>query len=297
MSKRSTADGLGVFLNSAGKVALLTPAEELHLGQRVQALMALLEANPEGPYSPEERRAIKAGRRAKDRMVTANLRLVVTVARRFSQRGERVGLSIDDLVQEGCIGLGRGVEKFDPTRGYKFSTYAYWWIRQAITRALNTSGAIRLPIHVADTLSRIAGARRAFEAEGIHRPSFEQLQQRTGVAVNLLKAALEHGQSAREVSSLDRAMTPDGGTLADVVAAEGDDPLHRTDLWDAVQGLREWLPDETALLELRAVEGARLADLGDVMGVSRTRAGQALTEARSRLRAVAGEHALELLAC
>jgi len=294
---RSNApDGLSTFLNSSGKVPLLTPAEELHLGARVQRLMALLEEKPDGEYDDEERRAIKAGRRAKDRMVTANLRLVVTVAKRYSNRGAQVGLSLDDLIQEGCIGLNRGVERFDYTRGYKFSTYAYWWIRQSISRALNTTGTIRLPIHVSDALCRIAGARRSLAAENNHNPTLAQLAERTRLAPSLLKAALEHGMPARQTTSLDAQVTEEGSTLCDLMAAPEEDCLARQEMLDIAADLRAWLPDDAALVELRE-EGALVSDLAAVLAVSRSKASTAVQEARERLKAVAGDRAREMLAC
>ncbi|MFM7675023.1 MAG: sigma-70 family RNA polymerase sigma factor, partial [Synechococcus sp.] len=154
------------YLRDIGRVPLLSHEQEITLGRQVQELMALEEMREEltmrsGGHPPSQeqlaaeagltvpllKRRLQAGRRAKERMVAANLRLVVSVAKKYTKRN----MELLDLIQEGTLGLVRGVEKFDPTRGYKFSTYAYWWIRQGITRAIaEKSRTIRLPIHITE---------------------------------------------------------------------------------------------------------------------------------------------------
>merc|ERR1711991_505793 len=158
------------YLRDIGRVPLLTHEQEITLGRQVQELMDLesLESELEskagekpsrdqlakasGLSSMQLKRKLQHGRRAKERMVATNLRLVVSVAKKYTKRN----MELLDLIQEGTIGLVRGVEKFDPARGYKFSTYAYWWIRQGITRAIaEKSRAIRLPIHITEMLNKL----------------------------------------------------------------------------------------------------------------------------------------------
>jgi RNA polymerase primary sigma factor len=294
MQSRSSADGLGVFLNSAGKIPLLTAAEEIHLGQTVRQWQDYPGGPDAAPRSLQRR-----GKRALDRMVTANLRLVTTVARRFSPIGLRRNLSMEDLIQEGSIGLVRGAEKFDPARGFKFSTYAYWWIRQGITRALSAAGTIRIPIHVNDTQNKIRKAVREFAQQGNHNPTLAQLTEATGRSKDQLRLAMEFAAVVSHVASLDAQISDtDSGTLAEVLPApEEADLLVRGEMWELAEDLRAWLPDQCALIELRAVEEARVSDIGELMGVSRTRAGQLVQEARTKLRAVAGDRGRELLAC
>jgi RNA polymerase nonessential primary-like sigma factor len=157
------------YLRDIGRVPLLSHEQEITLGRQVQDLVVLenLETELESDLgekpdinffadkagiSPIQlKKKLKSGRRAKERMVAANLRLVVSVAKKYTKRN----MELLDLIQEGTIGLVRGVEKFDPTRGYKFSTYAYWWIRQGITRAIaEKSRSIRLPIHITEMLNK-----------------------------------------------------------------------------------------------------------------------------------------------
>ena len=164
------------YLRDIGRVPLLTHEQEITLGRQVQELVALevLEqelASREGVEKPSPavlakeagltqvqlKKRLRSGQRAKERMVAANLRLVVSVAKKYTKRN----MELLDLIQEGTIGLVRGVEKFDPTRGYKFSTYAYWWIRQGITRAIaEKSRTIRLPIHITETLNKLKKGQR-----------------------------------------------------------------------------------------------------------------------------------------
>lgn len=146
------------FLTSICREPLLTASEEIELGNQVQKMMKLLDQ--EGvTSSSEETRALKLGKRSKERMMRANLRLVVSVAKKYQGKG----LDLQDLIQEGTLGLERAVEKFDPTRGYKFSTYAFWWIRQSMTRAIATQGrVIRLPVHLSERLAVIKGLHTSF---------------------------------------------------------------------------------------------------------------------------------------
>lgn len=135
-------DSITWFLKSICREPLLTPAEEIELGNHVQRMMKIIQED--GEETEEMRKLLKLGRKSKERMMKGNLRLVVSIAKKYQGKG----LDLQDLIQEGSLGLERAVEKFDPTRGYKFSTYAFWWIRQSMTRAIATQGrAIRLPVN------------------------------------------------------------------------------------------------------------------------------------------------------
>jgi RNA polymerase nonessential primary-like sigma factor len=161
-----TVDMVRTYLHEIGRVPLLTHEQEIVYGKQVQQMMPLLEAKQalterldREPTQAEWEleRVLKLGHRAKQKMVEANLRLVVAIAKKYQKRN----LEFLDLIQEGTLGLERGVEKFDPMRGYKFSTYAYWWIRQAITRAIaQQARTIRLPIHITEKLNKIKKVQR-----------------------------------------------------------------------------------------------------------------------------------------
>ena len=185
-----SSDLVRSYLRDIGRVPLLSHEQEITLGRQVQELMALEELQQQlrdqtgEPPRPEDlaaaaaltvpllKRRLQAGRRAKERMVAANLRLVVSVAKKYTKRN----MELLDLIQEGTIGLVRGVEKFDPTRGYKFSTYAYWWIRQGITRAIaEKSRSIRLPIHITETLNKLKKGQRELSQELGRTPTLSEL--------------------------------------------------------------------------------------------------------------------------
>lgn len=171
----SSTDTVRTYLHEIGRVPLLTREEEIVFGKQVQQMMKLIEAKQalakewQRELTPQEwaaemelteaelSRILQIGRRAKQKMIEANLRLVVAIAKKYQKRN----MEFLDLIQEGTLGLERGVEKFDPMRGYKFSTYAYWWIRQAITRAIaQHARTIRLPIHITEKLNKIKKVQR-----------------------------------------------------------------------------------------------------------------------------------------
>ena len=166
------SSSLSAFLGEIGRHQLLTPEQELMLGRKVQAMVAITEpcliAGGTGPsceYNDNQRFVIRRGERAKNQMITANLRLVVNLAKRYQGKG----LDLLDLIQEGTLGLTRAVEKYDPTRGHRFSTYAYWWIRQGLNRALSTqSRTIRIPVNVNEKLTRLRAAKaRIMQRNGL----------------------------------------------------------------------------------------------------------------------------------
>ena len=250
-------------MNGAGRVPLLTADEELHLG----TLVRTWQDHPDPCPAAVRRR----GLRARERMVTANLRLVVSVARRFNGHRKLGSMEFADLLQEGTIGLSRGVEKFDPTRGYKFSTYAYWWIRQAITRSIHEkSRMIRLPIGISEGKSGnpelLAAAATTTQIASLDCVVADG---ETRLVDLLAQPASDHQlfEDRRELLAL---------ALADCLAAAGIDA------------------DTRAALLLRG-EGCPSSEIGEVWGCSRTAAQARLCEAMKRigntpgLRAVAGE--------
>jgi RNA polymerase primary sigma factor len=209
----SSSAGLGWWLDQIGRIPLLTPSQEIELGTAVQAWVN----HPGFPDScpPGIRRR---GQRAKDRFVAANLRLAVSY---ISKRCNRLAKahSVDDLVQAANIGLIRAVEKFDPTKGYRFSTYAYWWIRQSVNHWVDTqSRIITIPGSHSQHLTKLAGIRRRMSKELNRDPTRLELAEELGVSLRVFDQLLIN---ARSIGSLDATIADDGLTLGELIPAEG----------------------------------------------------------------------------
>jgi len=280
------------YLRDIGRVPLLSHEQEITLGRQVQELMALEELEEElaqrsgepasaellaeaaGLSVPLLKRRQQAGRRAKERMVAANLRLVVSVAKKYTKRN----MELLDLIQEGTIGLVRGVEKFDPTRGYKFSTYAYWWIRQGITRAIaEKSRTIRLPIHITETLNKLKKGQRELSQELGRTPTVTELAQAVELPEEEVKDLLCR---ARQPVSLETKVGDGEDTeLLDLLAGEGAGPeevVAGECLRGDLRALLEQLPElQGRVWRLRyGMEGEEpmsLTGIGRILGISRDR--------------------------
>jgi len=288
-----TGDSLRSYLRDIGRVPLLSHEQEITLGRQVQDLMVIEEMREEltlrsGGESPSEellaaeagltiallRRRIQAGRRAKERMVAANLRLVVSVAKKYTKRN----MELLDLIQEGTIGLVRGVEKFDPTRGYKFSTYAYWWIRQGITRAIaEKSRTIRLPIHITETLNKLKKGQRELSQELGRTPTITELAEAVELPEDEVKDLLCR---ARQPVSLETKVGDGEDTeLLDLLAGDGAGPNEMVDgecLKGDLRSLLDQLPElQGKVLKMRyGMEGEEpmsLTGIGRILGISRDR--------------------------
>jgi RNA polymerase primary sigma factor len=262
----ATTDALQLFLNEAARYPLLTAAEEVELAKRVE-------------------RGEKA---AKDRMINSNLRLVVSIAKRYQGHG----LTLLDLIQEGIIGLIRAVEKFDWRRGYKFSTYATWWIRQAVQRGVaNKSRTIRIPVHIVEREQKIARAERELMAKLERPPTDAEIAKAAKLST---KHVREVRQAARAVTSLDRPLggTDDGASLADLLAGDDvpiDEEVHVSLREEAIHRALGQLPErEREVLNLRYgldgdVEPVSLEEIGRRLGLTRERVRQIESKALERL--------------
>ncbi|MGW5574902.1 sigma-70 family RNA polymerase sigma factor [Nocardia thailandica] len=290
-----SADPISDYLTTIGRTALLTPEEEHALAECVaagaEARRALDESAAAGTaLGAQERRALlraeAEGRRAADHMVRANLRLVVSIARRFPTDA---GLSLLDLVQEGTVGLIRAVAKFDPRRGVKLSTYATYWIRQAIGRALSEQGrTIRLPAHVAEVLHRLIRTRVRLEQELGRPASAAELAAALELPVERVDALLRHEQRP---ASLHTTVGEDG-ELGDLIADPAPGPAERVAeamLPDRVAAALSVLTErEAQVIRLRfgleEGEARTLDEIGGRLGVSRERIRQIEAKAMTKLR-------------
>jgi RNA polymerase primary sigma factor len=289
----ASADPVKDYLRQIGKVPLLTAGQEVELAKRIEAgLFAEEKLADGGDLSVDQRidleRVAEDGRRAKNHLLEANLRLVVSLARRYAGRG----MLFLDLIQEGNLGLIRGVEKFDYTRGYKFSTYATWWIRQAITRAVaDQSRTIRLPVHMAEAISRLARARRQMLQDLGREPTPAELAAELDMTPEKVIEVQKHG---REPISLHTPLGQDGeAELGDLIedceAIQPGEAASFTLLQEQLQQVLGTLSDrEAGVVSMRfgLTDGQpkTLEQIGKVYGVTRERIRQIESKTMSKLR-------------
>ena len=287
---KASGDSVRAYLRDIGRVPLLEHDEEILLGRQVQRLMELeemkteMELDNEGLAEAMElpvkqiKRELREGKKAKEKMVTANLRLVVSVAKKYTKRN----MELLDIIQEGTIGLVRGVEKFDPGRGYKFSTYAYWWIRQGITRAIaEKSRAIRLPIHVTENLNRLKKAQRELSQMTGEIPNVFQLSEHLDLTVEEIKDLM---CKARQPTSLEIKIGENRDTaLIDLLEDESQLPemlLERSCIKEDIRELISELPEmQAAVISMRYGIGEEILE-----PMSMTAIGQVLNMSRDRVR-------------
>ena len=303
-------DLVSSYLRDIGRVPLLTNDQEITLGRQVQELMEVerVEAElelvaGEKPTLDELSKAtdlpvsqlkkkLKAGRRAKERMVAANLRLVVSVAKKYTKRN----MELLDLIQEGTIGLVRGVEKFDPTRGYKFSTYAYWWIRQGITRALaEKSRTIRLPIHITEMLNKLKKGQRELSQDLSRTPSLSELAKFVELPEEEVKELM--CRASQPVSLEKKVGDGDDTILLDLLPGEESLPSEKVEA-DCMKGdlsaLIEQLPElqGTVLRKRYGINGddpMTLTGVAKDLKMSRDRARRLEREGLKRLKSIDSE--------
>jgi RNA polymerase nonessential primary-like sigma factor len=298
-------DMVRTYLHEIGRVPLLTQEQEICYGKQVQQMMLLQEVKQglaqtldrpptTGEWAakamfpvPELERVLRLGHQAKQKMIEANLRLVVAIAKKYQKRN----LEFLDLIQEGSLGLERGVEKFDPTRGYKFSTYAYWWIRQAITRAIAQQGrSIRLPIHITEKLNKIKKTQRELSQQlGRSATSAE-----IAVALELEPAQIrDYLNISRQPISLDVRVGDHQDTeLSELLEDSGISPEKYTVQESLRQELHSTLAELTSqqqdVISLRfGLEGGAelsLAKVGEILNLSRERVRQLEHQALAHFR-------------
>ena len=300
-----TEDSIRVYLQEIGRIRLLRPDEEIELARKIADLLHLEELaaqfesdNGREPDNKEWaalvemplirfRRRLMLGRRAKEKMVQSNLRLVVSIAKKYMNRG----LSFQDLIQEGSLGLIRAAEKFDHEKGYKFSTYATWWIRQAITRAIaDQSRTIRLPVHLYETISRIKKTTKVLSQEFGRKPTEEEIAESMEMTIEKLRFI---AKSAQLPISLE---TPIGkeedSRLGDFIEADIENPeqdVAKNLLREDLEGVLATLsPRERDVLRLRyGLDDGRmktLEEIGQIFDVTRERIRQIEAKALRKLR-------------
>jgi RNA polymerase primary sigma factor len=261
----ATTDSLQLFLNEAGRYALLTAAQEVELAKAIE----------------------RGDKRAKDLLVNSNLRLVVSIAKKYQGHG----LTLLDLIQEGIIGLIRAAEKFDWRKGFKFSTYATWWIRQAVQRGVaNKARVIRIPVHIVEREQKISRAERDLVATLERAPTDDEIAQRSKLPV---KQVREVRSAARAVASLDRPVGEgESATFGDLFASDERSPEEQVEVELTEQALHNAISElserEQQILKLRyalggTAEPKSLEEIGRILGITRERVRQLESDALRRL--------------
>ncbi|HWD04855.1 MAG TPA: RNA polymerase sigma factor [Amycolatopsis sp.] len=293
----ASADSVRAYLKQIGKVALLNAEEEVELAKRIEAGLYAAErvrtAEEEGEKLVTQMRRdlkwiVRDGERAKNHLLDANLRLVVSLAKRYTGRG----MAFLDLIQEGNLGLIRAVEKFDYTKGYKFSTYATWWIRQAITRAMaDQARTIRIPVHMVEVINKLGRIQRELLQDLGREPTPEELAKEMDISP---EKVLEIQQYAREPISLDQTIGDEGDSqlgdfIEDSEAVVAVDAVSFTLLQDQLQSVLQTLSErEAGVVRLRfgLTDGQprTLDEIGQVYGVTRERIRQIESKTMSKLR-------------
>ncbi|HEX4725310.1 MAG TPA: RNA polymerase sigma factor [Pseudonocardiaceae bacterium] len=293
----ASADSVRAYLKQIGKVALLNAEEEVELAKRIEAGLYSAERTRKAEDENEKlttqmrrdlRWIIRDGERAKNHLLEANLRLVVSLAKRYTGRG----MAFLDLIQEGNLGLIRAVEKFDYTKGYKFSTYATWWIRQAITRAMaDQARTIRIPVHMVEVINKLGRIQRELLQDLGREPTPEELAKEMDITP---EKVLEIQQYAREPISLDQTIGDEGDSqlgdfIEDSEAVVAVDAVSFTLLQDQLQSVLATLSErEAGVVRLRfgLTDGQprTLDEIGQVYGVTRERIRQIESKTMSKLR-------------
>ena len=266
------ADSIKDYLNSIAKYPLLTPQQEIQLGRRVSRWQELRQC--ERPLTNDEQRELRSGERARQRFIKSNLQLVVHVARKYDKRNNKT-LELMDLIQEGNIGLSRAVELFDPSRGYKFSTYAYWWIRQGITRALIQNDAmIRLPTSLHETLYKISRTMQDLSHKIGRQPTMTEISDALDMDIKQLSYLLKQSY---KVTSLDQKVADtETSCIGDNIA----DPSYEEGLAEIRDDIREMMdcfnknldPLTKQVIHARSLaRPVTWAQLEEQTGISRTR--------------------------
>lgn len=278
---RLTTDLVSQYLAAIGEYELLTAEQEVELAQKIETGQEAALRLEEGEFeSLKEQfileRKMVQGRQAKDDFLTANLRLVVSNARKYANTN---GIDFLDLIQEGNLGLIRAVEKFDWRKGFKFSTYATWWIRQAITRAIaDKSRTVRIPVHLHDTLAAVRAAQASLKAELGRDPKPAEIAEEAGVTLDKVELAL----SVSDTASLEKPVGEDGAQLGDFIEdQDAADPVRVTEELDVSESLRQ------SISRLPSREGRILAlRYGFLDGVPRTleEIGEEFNLTRERIR-------------
>ena len=287
-SGRLGTDAIGFYLSSIGRVPLLTAAEEIELAHHVQAMKVILDLDA-NKRTNRQKHQMRMGKRARDRMMAANLRLVVSVAKKYQNQG----LELLDLVQEGAIGLERAVDKFDPAMGYKFSTYAYWWIRQGMTRAIdNSARTIRLPIHISEKLSKMRRITRELAHRFGRQPNRLELANAMGIEPQDLEDLISQSAPCASLDAHARG-DDDRSTLGELIPDPNcDEPMEGMDRSIQKEHLGGWLSQlnerEQKIMRLRfgldGEEPLTLAEIGRQINVSRERVRQLESKAILKLR-------------
>lgn len=291
-SGRFGGDSIGWYLSRIGKEPLLSPSEEIELAHQVQALKVLMETVTSAQQTVEHRKTFRSGKRARNRMIAANLRLVFSVAKKYQHQG----LELLDLIQEGTIGLERAVDKFNPSMGYKFSTYAYWWIRQSMVRAIdNTSRTIRLPIHIGERLTKLRRVTRDLSHRLGRQPNRLELSHRMEMSLDDLDELLAQSRPCTSLDAHARS-DEDRSTIGELIAQTIDhEPLDEMDRRLQQEHLEGWMAqldqrEQKVLRQRYGLEGntpQTLSAIGHDLKVSRERVRQLQERAIKKLKASA----------